>query len=299
MRLLSLFRSSPTAPAQSHETADAAGAANGEQPPSLIPPDAPTPALEKPKAGLVAPSAFDLQLTSGKVHCQSFGDPNAPLVLCLPGLSQTSDALRFIGERLGGDDLRLVAVDLRGRGKSDATGKGTYGWESHAKDVLEIAQRLKAERFSIVGQSMGAFVGMVAVGMDPSRIDRLVLMDACGWPDASTGDVFKKRLLPQALNFKLMAAVKEDAEDALKHGVTIHERWKTLENMDVLLLRATREVAEGKGYVVPAAERDRFQSALPRAAIVEIDADHFGINESPATVEAIGRFLKPATSSES
>ena len=35
--------------------------------------------------------------------------------------------------------LQLVAVDLRGRGRSEVTGAGTYGWRSHARDVLGVA----------------------------------------------------------------------------------------------------------------------------------------------------------------
>ena len=30
--------------------------------------------------------------------------------------------------RLAGDTLQLAAVDLRGRGRSEVTGAGTYGW---------------------------------------------------------------------------------------------------------------------------------------------------------------------------
>ena len=55
-----------------------------------------------------------------------------------------------LAERLAGDTLQFVAVDLRGRGRSEVTGAGTYGWRSHARDVLGIADAVGAPSFAVV-----------------------------------------------------------------------------------------------------------------------------------------------------
>src|SRR6266567_6215330 len=72
----------------------------------------------------------------------------------------------------------VCSSDLRGL--SETTPPGTYGWEAHAADVLAAADALGGPRFSIVGWSMGAIVGMAAASLAAARIERLVLIDAVG-----------------------------------------------------------------------------------------------------------------------
>src|SRR5689334_13087521 len=70
---------------------------------------------------------LDLQLDSGRLHAQRFGDPGAPLILAVHGLSANMHAFDRIAPQLvGGRERQLVALDLRGRGGSDLTPQGTY-----------------------------------------------------------------------------------------------------------------------------------------------------------------------------
>jgi pimeloyl-ACP methyl ester carboxylesterase len=82
-----------------------------------------------------------------------------------------------------GDTLQLVAVDLRGRGRSEVTGAGTYGWRGHARDVLGTADAVGAPSFAVIGQSSGAAIAMTCAQLEPSRVGRLVLVDLAGGPD--------------------------------------------------------------------------------------------------------------------
>jgi len=133
------------------------------------------------------PVELDLHLPSGRLHGQRFGAATAPLVLCLPGLTANMKSFDFLGERLGSDNLQVVALDLRGRGKSDLTPPGSYGMESHARDVFAAADALSFDRFSLIGHSMGAAVALTAVRLDERRrIERVVLIDLCGPPEPST-----------------------------------------------------------------------------------------------------------------
>ena len=65
-----------------------------------------------------------------------WGATDAPVVVCVPGLSANLCGFDRLAEQLAGDTLQLVAIDLRGRGRSEVTGAGTYGWRNHARDVL-------------------------------------------------------------------------------------------------------------------------------------------------------------------
>ena len=91
---------------------------------------------------------LDLHLASGHLHAQRFGAARASLVLCLPGLWGTMRSFDAVGRRLGSDHRQVVALDLRGRGKSQATPPGSYGVASHVRDVLSTATALGSTRLA-------------------------------------------------------------------------------------------------------------------------------------------------------
>lgn len=273
---------------------------------------------------------FDLDLPSGRFHAERFGSPDDPLVLCVPGLSANLKGFDFIGERIVGDGLQVVAIDLRGRGRSDVTAPGTYGWLAHARDLLDAARALGADRFSVIGQSMGGYVAMQAAALDAARIERIVLVDVCSTPDPGVvppivasverlGSVylsfdtylelvrglgtivpwseyweryFRYDLEPVEGGVRARSnrdAVLEDLRYGGEH--TAYEFWPHL-TMPVLLLRASKELLPGSGYIVPAAERDRFLREVAAARAVEVDANHYGINTHPDSVAAIRDFFQ-------
>lgn len=278
---------------------------------------------------LTMPEELDFDIKSGHLHAQRFGSPSAPLVICIPGLSGNMKAFDFLGERVGGDDLQVVAVELRGRGQSDKTAEGTYGWESHARDVFDVAERLGSSRFTLVGQSMGGVVSMKAAEIDASRIDGIVLLDACGTPEPgtiavvassvsrlgavrpsidayleevkSTGLIdpwteyweryYRYEIEEVADGVRSRTSAEAIAEDAA-YGSTqdIYGLWKHL-TMPVLLLRAAQEFMPGAGYIVSAADRDRFLQEVPRSSVVEVDANHITINTHDVSAEAIRKFI--------
>lgn len=281
--------------------------------------------------GLVsATSEFDVELPGGRLHVRRFGVTSGPLAICLPGLSANLAGFDYIAERVAGDGLQVVAMDLRGRGRSEITAPGTYGWPAHARDCVDLAGALGADRFSIVGQSMGGAVGMHVAGLAAARVRRLVLIDICGDPDPATMPViraaaarlgavhpsvegyllavqglgsirpwseyweryFRYELEPVEDGFRARSdrgAVLEDLTYGEEHPA--HDLWPQL-TMPVLLLRATQELLPGAGHIVPPADRDRFLREVPGARMVEVDANHYGINTHPDSAAAIRDFLR-------
>ena len=70
-------------------------------------------------------------------------------MVCVPGLSANLCGFDRLAERLAGDALQLVAIDLRGRGRSEVTGAGTYGWRitratCSASRTLSVRRRLRS-----------------------------------------------------------------------------------------------------------------------------------------------------------
>lgn len=278
----------------------------------------------------VSPSGeVDLELRQGRFHARRFGVTGDPLAICLPGLSANLAGFDFIGERVAGSGLQLVAVDMRGRGKSVVSSPGTYGWATHARDCLDLADALGADRFSIIGQSMGGVVAMQVAALAGARIRRLVLIDICGDPDPATipliksaaarlgtvhatvegyllavqalGSIrpwseyweryFRYELEPVAGGFRSRSDRDAVLED-LTYGEehSAHDLWPHL-TMPVLLLRATQELIPGAGFIVPATEGDRFLREVPGARLQEVDANHYGINTHLDSAAAIRDFL--------
>ncbi len=70
--------------------------------------------------------------------------------------------------------FRVLRYDTRGHGKSSVT-PGTYSIEQLAKDVLDLANALKFDRFHFCGLSMGGMIGMWLAANAPERLNKLVL----------------------------------------------------------------------------------------------------------------------------
>jgi pimeloyl-ACP methyl ester carboxylesterase len=251
------------------------------------------------------------------------------MVICVPGLTGNMKHFDFLGARLSSEARQVVSLDLRGRGMSDPTPAGSYGWESHARDVLAVADSLGAPRFSLIGESMGGCVAMEVAALGPGRVERLVLIDVCGAPDADTlklipvlaarlaerypsAEAYLDRVRglgtidpwsdywERAYRYELVEvvdgvrarsdpdAVMEDARYGVEQDV--YKLWPRL-TMPVLLLRATREIRPGNGYVVTAECRDRFQREVPTSTVVEVDTNHFMLGHSAVSLAAIREFF--------
>jgi pimeloyl-ACP methyl ester carboxylesterase len=274
---------------------------------------------------------IDLDLPAGRLHAQRFGSSDAPLAICVPGLSANMKMFDFLCERLGSDELQLVVLDLRGRGKSDVTPPGTYGWDAHARDVFAAADALGAQHFRIIGHSMGAFVALAAAHIEGSRLEQLVLVDACGVPEASAmplidaavarlGSVYSsvedyldtvKQIgtvspwsdyFERYLRYELVPAEGGGVRARSSREAVLEDAFEIARGRDVyalwpfitqptLLLRARRELLPGYGYILSAKDRDRFAREVPCSRVVEIDANHYGIITAEATAAAIAEFF--------
>jgi pimeloyl-ACP methyl ester carboxylesterase len=70
----------------------------------------------------------------------------------------------------------------------------------------------------------------------------------------------------------------------------IHALWNAI-TAPALVLRARNEIMPGFGFILPAAEAERFAAAVPYAHVVEIDANHYTITTHDDSIAAIGAFL--------
>jgi pimeloyl-ACP methyl ester carboxylesterase len=272
---------------------------------------------------------MDLRVPGGRLHAELGGPGTGPLVLCLPGLSANLRGFDVVAPRLAAAGLRVAAVDLRGRGRSDISPPGTYGWAAHAADAEAAAAELRAARFSVVGWSMGAFVAMQLAARARERIERLVLLDACSRPSEevlalvrlsverlgttypSAADYMARmRALPtierwsefweRYFGYELTPAeggVRARTSRAavledLAYGDEHDPRtlWPAL-TMPVLLLRAARPLVPGGPWLLTPGDVAEFKQRVRAAEALEINQNHYGIAAAPETAEATAQFL--------
>jgi pimeloyl-ACP methyl ester carboxylesterase len=276
---------------------------------------------------MTSPVEFDIPLPGGTLHAARWGAPTAPLTLCVHGLSANLHTFGFLAERLAGPDRQVVAIDLRGRGRSDITPPGTYGLTAHARDVLEVATALGADRFDHIGWSLGALIGITTAGLAGDRLRTLTLIDHCGREQPAAYAAVRQGL-------DRLDAVVDRPEDYIGRirdaGVVTpwNEYWTRvysyeltslgdrltprtdkaacLEDLDspdrdrvrdswpkitmpALLVRAT--VPLNGADVVPVADRDELRATARDLRVVEVASNHFGVMTDPGTATAIAALL--------
>jgi len=103
------------------------------------------------------------------------------VVICLHGWPQNWFEWRHLMPSLA-DRHRVLALDLRGFGSSDAPRRG-YEKEQMANDVLAAMDTLGIERAKLVGHDWGAWIGFLLCLREPRRFERfLALATVPPWP---------------------------------------------------------------------------------------------------------------------
>lgn len=97
-------------------------------------------------------------------------------VIVVPGITSPAITWGFVGARLG-EQFDTYVLDVRGRGLSSASDTLDYSLDAQAADVLAFAQAMNLPRYSVVGHSMGARIGIRAARSQPAGLARLVMVD--------------------------------------------------------------------------------------------------------------------------
>ena len=102
---------------------------------------------------------------------------DAPLVMCLPGLTRNSRDFEALAPHLA-TRFRVLCPDLRGRGHSarDPNWKN-YHVGTYLTDLVALLAQLKVERLAIIGTSLGGLLGMLLPSVRPGALAGLVLND--------------------------------------------------------------------------------------------------------------------------
>lgn len=136
---------------------------------------------------------LQLRMPIGSVQALHWGKPGDTPVLALHGWLDNAASFVPIAPHLSG--IELVAIDLPGHGRSSHLPPGTYyTYEGAVHHVLDAADALGWERFTLLGHSMGAGIASLVAAACPQRIQRLVCIEALGGlADAASNAAMRMR----------------------------------------------------------------------------------------------------------
>lgn len=120
------------------------------------------------------------KINGADIAFHTWGRPGPRVTLLAHGLSANGLSAEAVGRSIASHGGYAVACDFRGRNQTPDTGRGTCGWQQHARDLLALAKRLHAKSLTVIGHSMGAYVTMELALLARGAIDRVVLVDGLG-----------------------------------------------------------------------------------------------------------------------
>jgi pimeloyl-ACP methyl ester carboxylesterase len=133
-----------------------------------------------PSASTKAPSftrpfsARSIKTDGATIYVRAGG--NGPAVVMLHGFGDTGDMWRPVAAILVKNHT-VIVPDLRGMGLSSHP-KGGYDKKTQARDILQVMDKLKIEKVSLVTHDIGNMVGYALAAQFPARVTRWVVIDA-------------------------------------------------------------------------------------------------------------------------
>ncbi len=273
-----------------------------------------------------------LGIGSLSLHYATWGQRTTPerVVVLIHGLTANSRTFVGLAPILAAQGWYVIAPDLRGRGQSAKPPHG-YGVPFHANDILSLCDALGFKSVHIVGHSLGAVIGLYLAALYPSRVGKLVMIDAGGVIPPDTQQAIAASVNRLGTSFPSLDAYLAQMrqlpmlqwnalwEQYFRYDADIHpdgtvssrvprraieeenaalaalrsEDLPNLVRQPTLILRATVGLlGPDSGFILPRAEAERLSAIMPASRVIDIpDTNHYTIIESPRFFEAVSAFL--------
>ncbi|MGV3710772.1 MAG: alpha/beta fold hydrolase [Gemmatimonas sp.] len=113
---------------------------------------------------------------TGALHVERVGRGGKPVVL-LHGFGTCAFLWRQVAPRLANMGYTALSFDLMGYGESDRPEEAAYGVVAQAEYLDRALTALRLPRATVVGQDIGALVGVQLAARRPERVERLLLIN--------------------------------------------------------------------------------------------------------------------------
>ena len=111
-------------------------------------------------------------------YVQEDGPLTGPAVLLIHGTGAWSEIWRGTMHALAGAGFRAIALDMPPFGFTTPPANADYGDDAQGRRIIRVLDAMHIERATLVGHSFGGRPTMQAAFLAPSRVERLVLVDA-------------------------------------------------------------------------------------------------------------------------
>lgn len=207
------------------------------------------------------------------------GEPSAPPIVALHALGQSAESWDQVAAGLG-EKYRILALDQRGHGGSART--STYSFELMCDDLLQFANAMNLERFTLIGHSMGGTVSYLFSEAFPSRIERLIVEDTPPpFPDKPI-EIPSKPSDPLTFDWLVVPSILQQLNEP-------NPKWWT-HLPDILM--PTLIIGGGASHI-PQNKLQEVSELIPNCELVTIkEAGHFVHDANlPSFLAVVKRFL--------
>ena len=130
-----------------------------------------------------APRELELVAGALRLAAREWGEPGGERVLALHGWLDNAASFDALAPLI--PDAHIVALDLPGHGRSQHLPERCwYHYVDYPGDVLNVADALGWDRFTLLGHSLGGAISSVIAAVAPERVEALWLIEALGPPSA-------------------------------------------------------------------------------------------------------------------
>lgn len=126
-----------------------------------------------------------------KISYTDSGEGNAIILLhgFLENKKMWKDYVSFFS-----DQYRVITIDLLGHGESDCLGY-MHSMEDNAGAVHEVLEYLQIKKATILGHSMGGYVGLAFAELYPESIQKLILLNSTSKEDSTEKKLNRTRAI--------------------------------------------------------------------------------------------------------
>lgn len=255
----------------------------------------------------MTPTSIFVRSNNIDLHLREWSTTGTPL-LFIHGITSSSQSWNNVAPYFV-EEYRVIAVDLRGHGKSSKPNKG-YNWENdYARDISGLIEDHLKEPPIIIGHSLGASVAAAVAANSPRLVKAIILED----PPAFVSDnlealrerfaaTLDTKALPfeKKVKFFIDSALQETLDGTRITLETAEYKSKNLEDMADAVINELRKggttykaesvfpriscpclVMLGEpslGGVVELKNRNRLKSILKTAKILELSTAGHGLH---------------------
>ena len=192
------------------------------------------------------PKEREFELPGLNLAAQEWGEAGQLPVIAAHGWLDNAGSFDLLAPLLSG--CHLLAFDAAGHGHSSSRSPDSaYNIWQEVGDLVEIADFMSWERFSVIGHSRGAAVATLVAGTFPDRVERIVLIEG-GAPLLGEADQapenLAKALLDRRQSSRRSGRVFVDRALALAERANGFSKVE-LRTAEILARRSLRQVEGG------------------------------------------------------